>query len=114
MSCTKCANYSELKHARAFENKGSKHTIYGYCFKQKTGMNTAGYPVYIPKGRCADIIETTMNEPPIPTNNTAKRVVAGGGHEGTTAWYECDRCGAVVDPEDNYCRNCGRKLEGGE
>ena len=50
----------------------------------------------------------------ISTNNTAKRVVAGGEHEGTTAWYECDRCGTVVDPGDNYCKNCGRKLEGEE
>jgi electron transfer flavoprotein alpha/beta subunit len=28
----------------------------------------------------------------------------------TTMWYECDACGEPVDLNDNYCRNCGRKL----
>ena len=28
----------------------------------------------------------------------------------TTMWYECDACGDPVDFNDNYCRNCGRKL----
>lgn len=48
------------------------------------------------------------------TKGTAKRIIAGGGHEGATAWYECDRCGTVVDPRDNYCSHCGRELEDAE
>jgi predicted amidophosphoribosyltransferase len=28
----------------------------------------------------------------------------------TAMWYECDACGEPVDLNDNYCRNCGRKL----
>ena len=45
---------------------------------------------------------------------TAKRVAKSGYAyftSGMTAWYECGECGTVVDPEDNYCRHCGRILE---
>ena len=37
-------------------------------------------------------------------------VTIGRTRGGTTMWYECDACGEPVDLNDNYCRNCGRKL----
>ncbi len=43
---------------------------------------------------------------------TAKRIV-GHSRNGTTMWYECDRCGQPVDKGDCYCSSCGRRLEDG-
>lgn len=26
-------------------------------------------------------------------------------------WFACGACGHAIDPEDNYCRECGRKVK---
>ena len=31
--------------------------------------------------------------------------------DGTTWWYECDACARAIDPKDNYCRFCGRRVK---
>ena len=30
---------------------------------------------------------------------------------GTSWWYSCGNCNRAVDPNDKYCRNCGRKMK---
>lgn len=40
---------------------------------------------------------------------TAKRIV-GKSRDGMTLWYQCDMCNEPVDVQDNYCRECGRRL----
>lgn len=42
---------------------------------------------------------------------TAKRIV-GKSRDGMTLWYQCDMCNEPVDVQDNYCRGCGRRLNG--
>ena len=46
--------------------------------------------------------------PPVQTETAT--VTIGRTRGETTMWYECDACGEPVDVNDNYCRNCGRKL----
>ena len=26
-------------------------------------------------------------------------------------WFACGACGHAIDPEDNFCRECGRKVK---
>lgn len=26
-------------------------------------------------------------------------------------WFACGACGYAIDPEDNFCRECGRKMK---
>jgi hypothetical protein len=26
-------------------------------------------------------------------------------------WFACGACGHAIDPEDNFCRECGRKIK---
>ena len=40
---------------------------------------------------------------------TAKRIV-GKSRDGMTLWYQCDMCNEPVDAQDNFCRECGRRL----
>ena len=40
---------------------------------------------------------------------TAKRIV-GKSKDGMTLWYQCDMCNEPVDAQDNFCRECGRRL----
>ena len=39
-------------------------------------------------------------------------VVAGGEHDGATAWYECEKCHGGVDISDRFCKHCGAKIVG--
>ena len=45
-----------------------------------------------------------------PVQPETATVTIGRTRGETTMWYECDACGEPVDLNDNYCRNCGRKL----
>lgn len=45
-----------------------------------------------------------------PVQPETATVTIGRTRGETTMWYECDACGEPVDVNDNYCRNCGRKL----
>ena len=31
--------------------------------------------------------------------------------EGGTWWYVCGNCGDAIDPDDAYCRHCGRAVK---
>lgn len=31
--------------------------------------------------------------------------------EGGTWWYVCGNCSNEIDPDDAYCRNCGKKVK---
>ena len=46
--------------------------------------------------------------PPVQPE-TAKRIV-GKSKDGMTLWYQCDMCNEPVDAQDNFCRECGRRL----
>ena len=40
--------------------------------------------------------------------------VAGNGKSFETAetwWYECGNCNKPIDPNDKFCRHCGRKVK---
>ena len=39
------------------------------------------------------------------------RVVVGQSKGGSTFWFKCSECQEPVDLKDNYCRNCGKRLE---
>lgn len=54
---------------------------------------------------CIDVIEELpLAQPEFAT------ITIGRTKGGVTMWYECDACGEPVDENDNYCRNCGRRL----
>lgn len=43
-----------------------------------------------------------------------KPLVVGRGESFETAetwWYECGNCNEPIDPNDQYCRHCGRKAK---
>lgn len=43
-----------------------------------------------------------------------KPLVTGNGHtfaEAETWWYECGNCNNPIDPNDQYCRHCGRAVK---
>lgn len=40
--------------------------------------------------------------------------IAGSGESFETAetwWYECGNCNKPIDPNDKFCRHCGRKVK---
>lgn len=57
---------------------------------------------------CLEIIENLPSAQP----ETAKRIV-GKSRNGMTLWYQCDMCNEPVDAQDNFCRECGRRLTDG-
>lgn len=34
-----------------------------------------------------------------------------GGGDSVTWWYVCGDCGHAISPGENYCGNCGRKVD---
>ena len=43
-----------------------------------------------------------------------KPFVTGNGHtfeEAETWWYECGNCNEPIDPNDQYCRHCGKAVK---
>ena len=58
----------------------------------------------------ADVIAVLSEYlPPVQPETTT--VTIGRTKGGITMWYKCDACDEPVDQNDNYCRNCGRKLK---
>ena len=57
---------------------------------------------------CKTIISRIMTLPSAQSE-TAKRIV-GKSRDGMTLWYQCDMCNEPVDAQDNFCRECGRRL----
>ena len=55
------------------------------------------------------IVEGLRDLPPAQPETAT--VTIGRTKGSVTMWYECDACGEPVDQNDNYCRNCGRKLK---
>ena len=102
----KCCNWSEDFEDNYFmPDESYLKSNYGDCENCKH-YNTAAV-CKICSRNCDDEWELDLEI----ENNTAKHIAVGGEHEGATAWYECSECGAAVDLKDNYCKNCGRKLE---
>lgn len=44
-----------------------------------------------------------------PDAGTAHMVI-GNTSGAITQWVKCNVCGEPVDPNDNYCSNCGRRF----
>lgn len=42
---------------------------------------------------------------------TAHKVVGGGERDGSTCWFECSNCHAMVDINDKYCSECGARFK---
>jgi hypothetical protein len=64
------------------------------------------------KGEKAIRLDTvgTINSLP-PAQPETATVTIGRTRGDVTMWYKCDACDEPVDQNDNYCRNCGRKLK---
>lgn len=35
----------------------------------------------------------------------------GASKEHGSWWFACGACGHAIDPEDNFCRECGRRVK---
>ena len=64
-----------------------------------------GRAVFISVGEAVIRIEQL----PPAQSETAKRII-GKSKDGITLWYQCDMCNEPVDAQDNFCRECGRRL----
>ena len=71
------------------------------CMKVGTGVKVT---VPIPKLLGLDVVEALKDRLP------AKAEV-GGIPKWGTRWYECGACRGAIDPNDKYCRHCGRELK---
>lgn len=42
-----------------------------------------------------------------------KPLITGHGEyeEEGSWWYECGNCGTAIDPDDKYCRKCGKAVK---
>ena len=58
---------------------------------------------------CRLIENEVINKLPPAQSETAKRII-GKSKDGMTLWYQCDMCNEPVDAQDNFCRECGRRL----
>lgn len=56
-----------------------------------------------------EVYEDKLRELPPAQSETAKRII-GKSKDGMTLWYQCDMCNEPVDAQDNFCRECGRRL----
>lgn len=57
-----------------------------------------------------ELTNAIMNLPPAQPEREVARMVIGKSKGGVTLWSECNKCGEPVDPDDNFCRNCGRRF----
>lgn len=45
-------------------------------------------------------------------HEAVKPYIAGSGESfETTWWYECGNCNKPIDPNDKFCRHCGRAVK---
>jgi hypothetical protein len=73
------------------------------------GSHPADEGIFMAQEIYADCIQTLKD---LPSAQPETATVTIGRTKGSvTMWYECDACGEPVDQNDNYCRNCGRKLK---
>jgi hypothetical protein len=61
------------------------------------------------EGVCKKV--SAIQKLPSAEPETAKRIVFKT-RNGIMPWYQCDTCNEPVDAQDNYCRGCGRRLNG--
>ena len=50
---------------------------------------------------------------PLTEQEAVEPYIAGRGESFETAetwWYECGNCNKPIDPNDKFCRHCGRAL----
>ena len=58
-----------------------------------------------------DVYEEIVEQlPPVQPEREVARMVIGKSKGGVTLWSECNKCREPVDPDDNFCRNCGRRF----
>lgn len=67
------------------------------------------------KMKCGDMRKVIEAVDEMPTadvrdNATAHKVVGGGERDGSTCWFECDKCGLAVDVGDVFCKHCGARF----
>ena len=70
---------------------------YGYSFKD-----------LVPVKLLQDALELLKAQEPV------KPFVTGNGHtfeEAETWWYACGNCNKPIDPNDQYCRHCGKAMK---
>ena len=56
------------------------------------------------------IMDAVNNLPSVQPEREVARMVIGKSKGGVTLWSECNKCREPVDPDDNFCRNCGRRF----
>lgn len=71
-----------------------------------------GFCPYVDTERCKvkmveDAIALLKEQEPI------KPQITGHGEFETegSCWYECGDCGTPIDPDDKYCRKCGKAVK---
>ena len=88
------------------------------CFEYETHLSIAGGLVceecpynnnnYL--GTCTallfrDALELLKEQEPVEAK------VMGESKSHGSWWFACGACGHAIDPEDNFCRECGRKVK---
>lgn len=53
-----------------------------------------------------DLLEILREQEPVKPNTSCDGLPGEGG----TWWYVCGNCSNDIDPDDAYCRHCGRKV----
>ena len=86
----------------------SESALYEAIYKlpiRRERADGENYNYFVP---IASIFEMLEKLPPAQSE-TAKRII-GKSKDGMTLWYQCDMCNEPVDAQDNFCRECGRRL----
>ncbi len=55
------------------------------------------------------LIEQTIADAPTIEERKKGKWLITDSHE--PCWYKCDQCGRLYDFLDNYCPNCGARME---
>lgn len=79
------------------------------CISRQAAIDAVGSMLRRKFGIGGDLAEITLAGLPPAQPETAKRIV-GKSKDGMTLWYQCDMCNEPVDAQDNFCRECGRRL----
>ena len=69
-------------------------------------MHGGGY-IHVPQDEAEAVLELLKAHEPV------KPYVSGKGKDfenASTWWYACGNCNKPIDPNDKYCRYCGRKV----
>ena len=56
------------------------------------------------------IVDALKQLPSAEPKRETTTLKIGRTRNSVTMWYECAECGEPVDPEDAFCRRCGRGI----